>query len=94
MSADNWAQCPKCEVLEIKRTVALDETIKQAYGRVSSEKYLELLQKQQSPEPLGYTLREDYEIGIHGGEFVVSYGGRCNNCSFEYSFNHKLLMEV
>ena len=86
MSADNWAYCPKCKVAELKKEASLDETIRQSYGKISSEKYLELLQKRQNPVGLECTLREDYNIGIYDGEFYVSYSGSCQKCDFKKAF--------
>lgn len=41
------------------------------------------------------TLREDYEIGIRGGQFEVIYSGRCiyehrqPGCGFEFRYNYR-----
>jgi hypothetical protein len=34
------------------------------------------------------TFREDYEVGVIGGEFHVDYLGRCAVCGFEHRFRH------
>ncbi len=57
MSADNWAECPKCGKGKVK-------------------------------DNFGTPLREDYEIGIYGGEFFISYSGMCRECDFEKKFEH------
>ena len=36
------------------------------------------------------TLREDYDIGIdEDGEFEISYWASCEECKFQFKFDHK-----
>ena len=35
------------------------------------------------------TLREDYEIGVYKGEFVIDYRGECRDCGFLKTFTFK-----
>lgn len=90
MSADNWTCCPKCqeECIEARRkAIAKAE---KAYGKVSSEKYLEQMKAAEAmPKEPDTTLREDYGIGIDGGTFSVSYHASCQHCDFEFSFSHE-----
>lgn len=92
MSADNWAVCPQCKKsAENLRDTTLLEAGK-AYGKVSSEKYLELVQKADAIKTplLSETLREDYEIGIaKDGSFSVSYGASCTSCGFNFTYEFK-----
>ena len=87
MGADNWAYCPRCKKKhDIELEKLRDKTAK-AYGKVSSEKYLEMLEQSQKPETLAPSLREDYEIGIDEfGLFEVIYSGSCSQCNFHFNF--------
>lgn len=83
MSADNWTYCPKC----YKEGKSRDEKLRDAYGKVKHNDYMILLDtaKDDVAEP---TLREDYGIGIVGGEFDVSYSGHCQRCGFTFKYAH------
>jgi len=35
-----------------------------------------------------YTLREDYEIGISGNNFLIDYQCSCGNCGFNFEYHH------
>ena len=39
-------------------------------------------------EGVAAPVREDYEIGIWGGEFFIRYSGVCTECDFEKKFTH------
>ena len=89
MSADNWAICPRCanatetEIAEAKQM--LDEN----YGKVSRERYLQLLDKSREKPRYKATLREDYEIGIDVNEFYVDYSASCSECGFTHKFERR-----
>lgn len=88
MSADNWAKCPQCkrdhEAAEASHAKALLE----AYGKVSRDEYIRLLEQSKAPVKLEPTLREDYEIGIYRDELFIDYTGQCKVCGFQLHFKH------
>ncbi len=87
MSADNWGICPRCKVEALKEQEARQQAAADAYGKVSSTEYGELVAKALEPMQLEETLREDYELGLgEDGEFYVSYRGACDKCALEHSF--------
>ncbi len=89
MSADNWAICPKCKRLDDEKRRSFAKQIKEAYGTLPENEYLEMIGQLNDPARLEETLREDYEIGILNDYFYVSYGAHCDKCGFKHSFNHK-----
>lgn len=79
MSADNWGVCPKC-----KETA--ENKIASAYGKVSEDEYLAILNTCKKIEA---TLREDYELGVDtDGEFSVSYSCHCSKCGFKFEYKY------
>jgi hypothetical protein len=100
MSADNWTTCPKCggHGPDYDRADRLDREAAVAYGTISSEKYLVLLERaREFRESLGdpeQTLRENYELGINDKEFSISYRASCDNCKYEFKFNHEEELSV
>jgi len=88
MSANNWTKCPKCEAKLIAEKAAKLDKARKSYGKVTAEEYegrMALAQSASRKEP-GDTLREDYEIGIDGSEFFVSYYASCHACGFKYQY--------
>ena len=91
MSADNWAQCPRCAAL--RQTAIRDLLAKaaQAYGNAPVAEFDQMRKAAadlecEASEP---TFREDYEIfGAEAGEVVVSYGGSCARCGLSLKFDH------
>jgi len=45
------------------------------------------------PQCKSEEFREDYEIGVRGDMFDVSYFGRCRKCKFEYKFKYEQKMK-
>lgn len=86
MSADNWAECPKCKMQAKADYMALQEKVKEAYGKVESEEYLRLVKEAAKEIKPENQLREDYELGISGSEFYVRYGAQCYKCNWSYEF--------
>lgn len=91
MSADNWAECPKCADLRAAKLAKLDADIAAQYGKITVEAFDEL--RKQAAEERNkkinlHTFREDYEIGVFEGEFSVSYTGGCSVCGTGHSFKH------
>jgi hypothetical protein len=79
MSADNWAECPKCKLIKASET--------SEYGKVSEAEYL--TQQKQRAAATTYTLREDYELGVDtNGVFDVSYQCNCSVCHWEFTYRY------
>jgi hypothetical protein len=92
MSANNWAICicPECERRAKLAQARALEKANAAYGKVPPEKYMELVAKAKERQPAVETLREDYGLGIDSdGTFYVSYRAYCEQCKFEFNYNHK-----
>lgn len=85
MSADNWAECPKCYAAGVRDRHAKQQAADRAYGVESPAAYLKLLEAAKEPVAPAYSLREDYIIGTKpDGEFYVSYSARCQKCDFRH----------
>lgn len=95
MSADNWAECPKCRKRVEKEYADANKALREQYGKVSLEEYKKLEDvaklKAHKCKEMDITLREDYEIGIYDGRFYIGYSGTCTdpNCDFVFHFDHK-----
>lgn len=90
MSADNWAICPQCTSKLKAGHEKLTSRAKASYGKVSPEKYAELIEAVKFEPPASSTLREDYEIGVdRNGLFYINYGCSCSACGFSFSFKHE-----
>lgn len=94
MSADNWAQCPRCTAVRTAEFKARDAAIQASYGAVSVSEFDEArralaadMAKFEDREP---TFREDYEIyGAESGTVKVRYGGSCDDCGLSLSFDEE-----
>jgi hypothetical protein len=89
MSADNWAECPKCRAGAEEAKKRAEEEARASYGKVPAEQYVRLLASANQAISLPDTLREDYELGLSGTEFYVAYRCSCQECGFEYSYRHR-----
>ena len=91
MSADNWAICPKCEITHLRQQQRAFDRAQDAYGKVTSEEYEKMMNaaRLQKESTIKESLREEFEIGILGMEFEVSYSGHCSKCQFDFNFSHK-----
>jgi hypothetical protein len=92
MGADNWTQCPRCYTTNRAKADELDEGVRTAYGKVTESEFNHLRDSAfsfrksiGSDHNFSETLREDYEIGIHNGEFSVDYRAHCNVCGFVHT---------
>ncbi len=88
MGADNWTYCPKCkrDAEEVQEKAILKAG--KSYGKVTPEKYIEMVQKANTPIELSSSLREDYFLTTSmEGEFSVEYTASCQ-CGFRFSFKH------
>lgn len=97
MSADNWAICPKCERVTIRKLEEDEATVVAQYGKLPIDQWEDMQAGvvHRRTEIAKYdvnrhTLREDWEIGTNneGGEFRVHYTAGCHICKFEYSYDY------
>ena len=94
MSADNWGVCPKCFAGKTQECTNLSTALKEAYGKIPAQKYLDFVQRvervrEESENFEQRTLREDYEIWIdEDGIFSIDYRSRCDECKFSFSYKH------
>lgn len=96
MSADHWRICPRCEKKRKEQIIEHAKNVKEGYGILSKNEYLEAIQYSESKEEGKPTLREDFEIFTDtDGLFYVKYTCYCTECHFIFSFNYEkeLLME-
>ena len=95
MSADNWGICPRCNKEHNEKIGQIQLRAGEQYGKVSSEKYLKLLECANPLPKIDPTLREDYEIFTDvEGLFFVSYSCSCNKCNFEHHFEHVKILNA
>ena len=90
MSADNWAECPRC-LRRAQADIASQQTAVQArYGKIPADEFIEALAMiPDAPERGPQTFREDYEIyGAATGVVTVSYSGGCGNCGLSLNFKY------
>jgi len=88
MSADNWARCPRCDDRAVKAHKEAMDVIRAKYGKVSADEWDKL--RATITEKHGAdteTFREDYEVGIWGGKFNVTYRGHCSVCGLKHEFD-------
>lgn len=99
MSADNWAECPRCLKTESESLDRARLAAGESYGKVPPGVYLASLRAVEAKagllENMESTLREDYELGItREGQFCVIYKARCSRCGFAHTFKHEQMLEV
>ena len=83
MSADNWAECPKCAAKHITEYAELQHGIIDEYGKITPGDYLELVEKSKQPLIIPKEMREDYELGTdEDGTFSLDYRCSCRVCGF------------
>ena len=97
MSADNWAQCPRCAANRQAAVRDLVAKVAQAYGVLPVTEFDRLRESavDLECESLEPTFREDYEInGAETGEVVVSYRGSCARCGLSLKFRDTHPLDV
>lgn len=95
MSADNWAQCPRCTKRAVAEKDSLMEKARKSYGKVPAEDWMEMVKKAEQPISLKDNLREDYSFGILAdGEFYVLYRCSCSVCGFEHEFKEEKKLDI
>ena len=94
MSADDWSVCPKCRDTHAKAAEKAKLDAGEAYGKVSPEEYLKMLEAVTSwknPAEAEATFREDYEFyGAEDGEIHAIYSGHCSVCGLTCKFKHSV----
>ncbi len=95
MGADNWTTCPKCAKDFVSARDKQIAAVGRQYGKITKEHYGQLMAAAQEIEQEGTptSLREDYEQGVHDGEYSVDYSCSCIKCGFswEYHFSKKVI---
>ncbi len=90
MSADNWADCPKCKKKFEDEQLQRIKKANEAYGKAPQAEYCKLVTEASIVRVSKYrTFREDYGIGLEGEELVIDYYGRCDTCRFEREFKYR-----
>jgi len=96
MSADNWADCPRCHRRHEREVEQLRKDANTAYGNVPQEQWQHLdalVSSAEAREPES-TLREDYEIyGAEEGSVNVRYSGQCQVCGLSLTFEHEAVFD-
>ena len=92
MSADNWAQCPKCAQKRTDLAIEAERELHESYGVIPADKWMQLradLEAIKAREP-DASFREDYEIyGAEDGVVTVSYSGACMVCDLNIKFKEE-----
>jgi hypothetical protein len=91
VSADNWAQCPRCTAAGLKALEARNAAVHAGYGTVPVDEFDEARRQHAAAvakfEQRQPTFREDYEIdGAEDGVITVRYRGGCRECGLGLSF--------
>ncbi len=91
MSADNWADCPRCTQRGQAKLDERQAAINAVYGKMSVELFDEIRRDHAGDvkafEQRERTFREDYEIdGAEDGIVKVSYHGQCTKCGLALTF--------
>lgn len=96
MSADNWAQCPRCLGREIKARKDAAAALEAAYGTVPVKEYEQMRRDLPPKACKGNTdFREDYSVyNDDEGTVTIEYTGACHVCGLSKSFRYSVdLME-
>lgn len=87
MSATNYAICTPCEVRWNEETERAKADVVSQYGRVSRERYAEIVKRADEEFSASETLAEYYELWIDDDmKFHVRYSCHCDKCGFAYEF--------
>lgn len=91
MSADNWADCPRCKVIREAALTERERAVENAYGKVPVAEFdaMRAELERDANTLIDPTFREDYEIyGAEDGVVKVRYQGRCKDCGLSLKFEH------
>lgn len=94
MSADNWAQCPRCWKRGVAKLAAQEVEARAAYGLATVDEFDrmrgELEEARRAFEVRRPTFREDYEFsGAETGTVDIDYSGACTECGLSLSFSDR-----
>lgn len=100
MSADSWANCPRCKDTLVNNVIELEDELRESYGKVALSVYESMqhrLQEARKAAEDGHTgggrndtFREAYEFyGAETGTLTVSYHGQCTVCDLELSIEEQ-----
>jgi len=93
MSADNWANCPRCVHNGRAEHDRKTAEVYAQYGSVPVDEFDRLRASLTPFTPDQFqTFREDYEItGADEGEIDVSYSGQCTVCGLSHTIERREL---
>lgn len=94
MSADNWTICPRCKKVALAAKERDREKLAKQYGKLNPAEFIKRSAEVDKPVELEDTLREDYDIGLHDGQFYVSYRAGCDRCDFEVNYLHEEAVKI
>lgn len=95
MSAKDWAQCPQCLAREQASKLSKLNQLANSYGKISASSYESLFRQANAPIHRTEHMRVDYEIGVcDKGEFSCWFGVSCEDCGYEFKFEHKQQTEI
>lgn len=99
MSADNWTNCPRCMDLNAKEITAMEERLRDSYGKIPVDEYETMreavVEAQYNRDANNAyskyaTFREDYEFyGAENGTLEISYSGQCTKCGLKLQFREE-----
>ncbi|SRR6266498_4710826 len=101
MSADNWAECPRCIQVEAARITKMKTSVNENYGKVPMDEFEDMRAELETiihkfNQGMNHTFREDYEFyGVESGTLEISYRGNCTVCGLTHkiSESRKLNLE-
>ncbi len=93
MSANNWAQCPRCTRRGEADLNEREAKVWGSYGKIPMGEFDAARNAAQTDRAefanRDRTFREDYEIyGAETGEVTVAYSGSCQECGLSLTFQH------
>jgi len=90
MSARNYTSCPNCEKIAISDREDAINTVRETYGKIKPEDFVEAMNEASKEPKLECTLAEYYEFEFVGiTEFKLRYSCVCDECGFEFETKHK-----
>jgi hypothetical protein len=97
MSANNWAQCPRCYVANRAKAEEKEKLAFESYGKVPPDVFDRLRDEARNfrkdiseDDVFCATLREDWGLGFtEDSEFYVNYSAACTTCGFKFEYRHE-----
>lgn len=89
MSADNWAECPRCRDNWQAEQRERAQSVQAEYGKLDADQWLAKVGGLAATEQPDFeTFREDYEFsGADIGALSIEYHGECTKCSLSCTYN-------